>query len=183
MKDLVIDSMTSHKAMTNALLELLQSPGIKKEVVREAMSGREKFTDKKAAATHMMKFDPSGKAEYIAIDDKLVSKYTNATSFNISFKTSGTGKRAWTALKSIYKEETVNLDDIIEESAKETDKEFLEEGILSIAVKTIKTWFVRFLKKVWERIKRLIMKSLDIALDLFGKKMIARGDGYSFGGF
>jgi len=183
MKDLVIDSMTSHKAMTNALLELLQSPGIKKEVVREAMSGREKFTDKKAAATHMMKFDPSGKAEYIAIDDKLVSKYTNATSFNISFKTSGTGKRAWTALKGIYKEETVNLDDIIEESAKETDKEFLEEGILSIAVKTIKTWFVRFLKKVWERIKRLIMKSLDIALDLFGKKMIARGDGYSFGGF
>ena len=54
---------------------------------------------------------------------------------------------------------------------------------MSIAVKTIKTWFVRFLKKVWERIKRLIMKSLDIALDLFGKKMIARGDGYSFGGF
>jgi len=183
MKDLVIDSMTKHKAMTNVLLELFQSPGIKKEVVREAMSGREKFADKKAAATHMMKFDPTGKAEYIAIDDKLVSKYTNATSFNISFKTSGTGKRAWTALKGIYKEETVNLDDILEESAKETDKEFLEEGIFSRAVKSIKTWFVRFLKKVWEKIKKLIMKSLDIALNLFGKQMVARGDGYSFGGF
>ena len=182
-KKIIKDSMNNNRAMTKAITDIFEDESIKKEVVREAMSGRKKFSDKHARATHMMKFDPSGKAEYIAIDDKLVSKYTNATSFNISFKTSGTGKRAWTALKGIYKEETVNLDDIIEESAKETDKEFLEEGILSIAVKTIKTWFVRFLKKVWERIKRLIMKSLDIALDLFGKKMIARGDGYSFGGF
>ena len=61
------------------------------------------------------KFDPDGNSEYIAIDDKLVSKYTNATSFNISFKTSGTGGQAWTALKGIYKEEMVNLDDIIAE--------------------------------------------------------------------
>ena len=183
MKDLVVGSMTKHKAMTDALLEIFEHPGIKKEVVREAMSGREKFADKLAAATHMMKFDPSGKAEYIAIDDKLVSKYTNATSFNISFKTSGTGKQAWTALKGIYKEEKIDLDNILEESAFETDKEFLEEGILGRAAKTIKNWIVRFLKKVWNKIKSFMMKSLDVALNLLGKQMVAIGDGYRFKGF
>ena len=131
----------------------------------------------------MMKFDPTGKAEYIAIDDKLVSKYTNATSFNISFKTSGTGKQAWTALKGIYKEEKIDLDNILEESAFETDKEFLEEGILGRAAKTIKNWIVRFLKKVWNKIKSFMMKSLDVALNLLGKQMVAIGDGYRFKGF
>ena len=64
-----------------------------------------------------------------------------------------------------------------------SDKEFLEEGILSKVAKTIKNWVVRFLKKVWEKIKRFIMKSLDFALNLFGKEMVARGDGYRFKGF
>ncbi len=181
-KKIVKDSITKHKAMTDALLEIFENPGIKKEVVREAMSGKEKFADKKAAATHMMKFDPSGKAEYIAIDDKLVSKYTNATKFNISFKTSGTGGQAWTALKGIYKEE-FNLDNILEECVKETDKEFLEENLLSKAIKTVKNWIAKFLKKVWDKIKSLLMKGLDVALNLIGKQMVAKGDGYRFKGF
>ena len=105
--------MTKQKAMTNALTEIFNSDEIKKETVREAMSGRAKFADKNAAATHMMKFDTDGKGEFVAIDEQLVSKYSSATSFNISFKTSGTGGRAWTALKGIYKEENDILDDII----------------------------------------------------------------------
>ena len=182
-KRIIKDSMSNNRAMTKAITDIFQNDLIKKEVVREAMSGREKFSDKKAAATHMMKFDPTGKSEYIAIDDKLVSKYTNATSFNISFKTSGTGGQAWTALKGIYKEEMVNLDDIISESIDETDKEFLEEGLFSKVVKTVKNWITRLLKKVWDKIKKFLMKSLDIALDLFGVKMVAIGDGYRFKGF
>ena len=59
----------------------------------------------------------------------------------------------------IYKEEKIDLDNILEESAFETDKEFLEEGILGRAAKTIKNWIVRFLKKVLEKIKRFIMSS------------------------
>ena len=147
------------------------------------MSGRKRFSDKQAAATHMMKFSVDGNSEYIAIDDKLVNKYTNATKFNISFKTSGTGGDAWTALKGIYTEEKINLDDIIAESIEETDKEFLEEGLFSKAVKTVKSWITKLLKKVWDKIKRFLMKSLDFALDLIGVKMVAIGDGYRFKGF
>ena len=175
--------MSNNRAMTNAMREIFKDASIKKEVVREAMSGRKKFADKQASATHMMKFDVDGSSEYIAIDDKLVSKYTNATSFNFSFKTSGTGGYAWTALKGIYKEEMVNLDHIIAESIDETDKEFLEEGLFSRAVKTVKNWIIRLLKKVWDKIKKFLMKSLDFALDLIGIKMVAIGDGYRFKGF
>ena len=182
-KRIIKDSMTNNRAMTKAITDIFKDKSIKKEVVREAMSGREKFSDKKAAATHMMKFDQEGNSEYIAIDDKLVSKYTNATSFNISFKTSGTGGSAWTALKGIYKEEKINLDDLIAESIDETDKEFLEESLFSKAVKTVKNWIIRLLKKVWDKIKKFLMKSLDIALDLIGVKMVAIGDGYRFKGF
>jgi hypothetical protein len=186
-KKIIKETMSNNRAMTSALTEIFQNELIKKEVVREAMSGRKKFSDKHAAATHMMKFGVDGSSEYIAIDDKLVSKYTNATSFNISFKTSGTGGDAWTALKGIYKEprneEKINLDDIIAESIDETDKEFLEEGLFSRAVKTVKNWIIRLLKKVWDKIKKFLMKSLDFALDLIGIKMVAIGDGYRFKGF
>jgi len=181
-KRIIKDSMTNNRAMTKAITDIFEDESIKKEVVREAMSGKEKFSDKKASATHMMKFDPDGNSEYIAIDDKLVSKYTNSTKFNISFKTSGTGGSAWTALKGIYKEE-LDLDNVIAESIDETDKEFLEEGLFSKAVKTVKNWITKLLKKVWIKIKKFLMKSLDIALDIIGVKMIAIGDGYRFKGF
>ena len=182
-KKIIKKSMNNNRAMTKAITDIFKDESIKKEVVREAMSGREKFSDKKAAATHMMKFDPAGNSEYIAIDDKLVSKYTSATSFNISFKTSGTGGSAWTALKGIYKEEHEVIDDIITESIEETDKEILEEGILSKVTKTIKNWVIKFLKKVWEKIKSFLIKSLNFALNLLGVKMTVSGDGYRFGGF
>ena len=182
-KKIIKETMSNNRAMTSAMTQIFQNDLIKKEVVREAMSGREKFSDKQAAATHMMKFGIDGSSEYIAIDDKLVNKYTKTTNFNISFKTSGTGGDAWTALKGIYKEEKINLDDIISESIDETDKEFLEEGLFSRAVKTVKNWIIRLLKKVWDKIKKFLMKSLDVALDLIGVKMVAIGDGYRFKGF
>ena len=181
-KKIIKETMSNNRAMTSAMTQIFQNDLIKKEVVREAMSGRKKFSDKQAAATHMMKFGVDGSSEYIAIGDKLVSKYTNSTKFNISFKTSGTGGDAWSALKGIYKEE-LDLDNIIAESIDETDKEFLEEGLLSKAVKTVKNWIVRLLKKVWDKIKKFLMKSLDVALDLIGVKMVAIGDGYRFKGF
>ena len=183
LKNLVKDSLTKQKAMTQAMTEIFNNTQIKKEVVREAMSGKAKFADPAAAATHMMKFDDNGKGEFVAIDERLVDKYTNATSFNISFKTSGTGGRAWTALKGIYKEENKILDDIITESAIETDKEFIQENIFSRAVKMVKSWVSRFLNKVWNKIKTFLIAGLDIALNILGIKITARGDGYRFKGF
>ena len=183
LKDLVKDSLTKQSAMTDAIREIFQNNEIKKEVVREAMSGKAKFADKESSATHMMKFGEDGKADFMKIDEKLVNSYTSKTNFNISFKTSGTGGRAWTALKGIYKEENEIIDDIITESIAETDKELLEEGILGRAVKVVKNWILRFLNKVWNKIKAFLIKGLDIALNLLDKKMVVRGDGYSFGGF
>ena len=183
LKKLVKDSLTKQKAMTNALTEIFNSDEIKKETVREAMSGRAKFADKNAAATHMMKFDTDGKGEFVAIDEQLVSKYSSATSFNISFKTSGTGGRAWTALKGIYKEENDILDDIITESIEETDKEFLEENIFSRAVKAVKSWFLKFINKVWNKIKTFLLSGLDVALNILALKINLRGEGYKFKGF
>ena len=183
LKDLVKDSLTKQSAMTNALKEIFKSTEIKKEVVREAMTGKSKFADKESTATHMMKFGVGGESDFVAIDEKLVNSYTSKTNFNISFKTSGTGGRAWTALKGIYKEENEMLDDIITESIIETDNEILQEDIFSTAVRVVKNWILKFLNKVWNKIKELLMKGLDIALKLFDKEMTVSGDGYRFGGF
>ena len=53
-----------------------------------------------------------------------------------------------------------------------------------------KTWLTNLFKKIMikvksalDKIKKFLMKSLDIALDLFGVKMVAIGDGYRFKGF
>ena len=62
-----------------------------REVVREAMTGNKKFKDSLPKATHILKFDERGKSNYVKIDDKYVDYVASQTSFNISFKTSGTG--------------------------------------------------------------------------------------------
>ena len=147
------------------------------------MSGIAKFADAEAAATHMMKFGVDGRGEFVPIDEKLVNKYSAATKFNISFKTSGTGGRAWTALKGIYTEEKDVIDDIITESIMETDREFLKENIFKRAVDAVKNWVSRFLTKVWNRIKTFLIQGLDIALNILGIKIKAVGDGYTFRGF
>ena len=183
LKSLVKDSLTKQKAMTNALVEIFNSNEIKREAVREAMSGIAKFADAQAAATHMMKFGVDGRGEFVAIDEKLVNKYSSATKFNISFKTSGTGGRAWTALKGIYTEDKNTIDNIITESIMETDKEFLEENILKRAINAVKSWVSKFLNKVWNKIKTFLIQGLDIALNILGVKIRAIGDGYTFKGF
>ena len=176
-KDLVKDSLTKQSAMTNALREIFADKNIKTEVVREAMTGNAKFANKNASANAMMKFGKDGSGELISIDNSLVAKYTNQTKFNISFKTSGTGGNAWTALKGIYKEENDILDNIISESITETDKEILNEGLFSKAVDKVKSWISKFINKVWEKLKAFLLKGLDIALNLLGAKMDIAGNG------
>ena len=175
--------------MTDAIRNIMNVFEIKKEIVKEAMTGNEKFADKSATSTHMMKFDAQGNSEFTVINDSVVTKYTNSTTFNISFKSSGTGGRAWTALKGIYKE-NYDLEQMIEESMQETDQQLLNEGLFSRGKKfigqtmrVVTKWIKIFLQKVWNKIKAVLLSGLDIALNLLGKKMVVRGDGYSFGGF
>ena len=188
LKKIIQNAFTNQQAMTDAIRNIMNTYEIKKEIVKEAMTGNEKFADKTAAATHMMKFDPQGNSEFTAIKDSVVTKYTNSTTFNISFKSSGTGGRAWTALKGIYKE-NYDLEQMIEESMQETDQQLLSEGLFSRgkkfigqAMRVVTKWIMIFLQKVWNKIKAVLLSGLDIALNLLNKKIAVRGEGYSFKG-
>ena len=74
-------------------------------------------------------------------------------------------------------------DDIITESIEETDKEFLEENIFSRAVKAVKSWFLKFINKVWNKIKTFLLSGLDVALNILALKINLKGEGYKFKGF
>tara|TARA_Y100000310_G_scaffold267170_1_gene279037 strand:+ start:28 stop:1488 length:1461 start_codon:yes stop_codon:yes gene_type:complete len=188
LKKIIQDAFTGQQAMTDAIRNILTEFEIKKEIVKEAMTGNEKFTDKSAVSTHMMKFDVQGNSEFTVIDDSVVTKYTNSTTFNISFKSSGTGGRAWTALKGIYKE-NYDLEQMIEEAMQETDQQLLSEGLFSRgkkfigqAMRVVTKWIMIFLQKVWNKIKAALLKGLDFALSLMNKKIAVSGEGYSFSG-
>ena len=198
LKTKVINAMTNDRAMTDAIRDIMNTSEIKYEIVKEAMTGNSKFATSEAKATYMMKFGEDGSGEFKKITNAVINQYTKNTKFNISFKTSGTGGSAWTALKGIYKEENEILDDIITESIVETDQEFefLGEGVFDLVrgavtkgkkitgniAKKIQDWVKKFLIKVWNKIKAVLVKGLDIALNLMNKKISVRGEGYSFAG-
>jgi len=91
---LIKNTLQNNNAMTVALNAILEKDEIKKAVIHEAISGRDKFSTRLARASHMMVFSPAGSAEYKAINKSLVNHYASQTTFNISFKTGGTGKGA-----------------------------------------------------------------------------------------
>jgi len=168
--NLVSQTLSDNNVMTDTISNLLQGKEIKEAVVFEAMTGNNKFNNPLPKSTHMMIFNSKGFGKYTPIDSKLVSHYASKTSFNISFKTAGTGKGAWTAMKAIYSEDTdVSLTDIINESIDEVDKELLFEGLLSTGVKVIKKWAKKVLNKIWEKIKALLDKGLGYVLQLLNK--------------
>ena len=80
----VKDALQKQSDMTKTLQELLSTPEVNREVVREAMSGNQKFKDPLPAATHILKFDEAGKSDYVKIDDRYVDYVASQTSFNIS---------------------------------------------------------------------------------------------------
>jgi hypothetical protein len=174
---LIKKTIQNDKAMTVALNDILQKDEIKKAVVYEAMTGRDKFSTRLARATHMMVFNPTGSAEYKSINKSLVSTYASQTTFNISFKTGGTGKGAWTALKAIYTEDIdTSLDNIINESIEESDNEMLLEGFFDFFRKggaIIKKWISIVLGKIWNKIKSIFAKGLGYGLQILGLQLDA----------
>lgn len=178
MTNFVADKLQKQKVMTKALQEILKSPEVNLEVVREAMTGNNKFKDKLAIATHIMKFDESGNADYIKIDDAYTKKVASQTSFNISFKTSGTGGTAWTATKGIFSESIMN------ESYDQSMIQMLDEGLFDKVYKKSKQGFNflklglrKMLKFIWNKIKILVTRKFSMALKYFGVKMsVKNGD-------
>jgi hypothetical protein len=169
----VKDALENQTEMTKTLQELLSTPEVNKEVVREAMTGNEKFKDPLPAATHILKFDEAGKSDYVKIDDKYVDYVASQTSFNISFKTAGTGKGAWTATKGIFKE-----------AYEYAEQECIQEGLFDKVVKGVKSG-INFLKNmlkkmlsfIWKKVKTLLVSSIDKVLEILGLSMdVSNGD-------
>jgi len=178
----ITTALRNHEEMTEAIRKILNTPEVKRQVVFEAMTGRSKFSDNLPISTHMMKFSDAGKGEYKQIDGSLVSHYTSKTQFNISFKASGVGGRSWTALKGIVGEEKKfnfsALNNLIEESYNETTQELITEGILDKATNTVKkgtsflkSFLARMLSNLWEKIKSIIVDTIEGFQNLFGVRM------------
>jgi len=154
--------------MTKALRELLSTKEVNREVVREAMTGNQKFREQLPKATHILKFDQQGKSNLVEIDGKYVDYVASQTKFNISFKTSGTGGNAWTATKGIFKEAFEYA----------YQQEVLTEGIFSKVASGVRSgaqFLKNILKKmlsyIWNKLKKLVVSSIDKAQEILGIKL------------
>lgn len=177
MTNWVADKLQKQNAMSQALQEILKTPEVNLEVVREAMTGNNKFKDKLAIATHIMKFDETGNADYIKIDDAYTQKVANQTSFNISFKTSGTGGSAWTATKGIFKESSNLVNNAYDDAMANCLNEGLFDRVKS-GVKTGANFLKNALRKmltiIWNKVKSLVTRNFGMALKTFGVKMVVK---------
>ena len=80
---LVKDSLKQNDLMTNAIRSILETPEVNRAVVREAMTGENKFKDSLPVSTHMMIFNSGGFGEYKAIDNKLVYHFDSERGLNV----------------------------------------------------------------------------------------------------
>ena len=169
----VKDALQAQTEMTAALQDLLSTPEVNREVVREAMTGNQKFKDPLPAATHILKFDEAGKSDYVKINDKYVDYVASQTSFNISFKTAGTGKGAWTATKGIFKE-----------AYEYAEQECIQEGLFDTVVRGVKSG-ANFLKNmvkkmlsfIWKKVKSLLASSIEKVQEILGVTLdVSNGD-------
>lgn len=169
MTNFVKDALRKQSNMTKTLQDLLNTAEINREVVREAMTGNQKFKDALPKASHILKFDERGNSKYVKIDDKYVDYVASQTSFNISFKTAGTGKNAWTATKGIFSEAF--------EYAYDSEMN-IYEGIFDKVASAVRTG-VDFLKNVlkkmlsfiWNRVKTLLVSGIDKVQEILGVQL------------
>jgi len=159
--------------MTKALESLLSLPEVRKEVVREAMTGNKKFEDSLPIATHVMKWDENGNSQNIEIDDRYVSYVASKTTFNISFKTAGTGKGAWTATKGIFNES-------FDHAWNNSLIECLNEGIFDVVSKKIKsginflkTLLFKMLRYIWTKIKKMLLSGFEYVKSILGIQLVS----------
>lgn len=163
----VKERLIGQQQLTETLSKLLSTKEVNREVVREAMTGNKKFKDSLPKATHILKFDERGKSNYVKIDDKYVDYVASQTSFNISFKTSGTGGSAWTATKGIFKE-------AYEYAEQECINEGLFDkvkGVVKSGVNFLKNMLKKMLSYIWTKVKGLIMSGIDKVQEVLGVRM------------
>lgn len=167
--DFIVKQLETQSIMTKSIEDIMKTSEIKFQVVKEAMTGNQKFSKDTPKASYIMKFDERGRSENIKIDDTYISKVSNKTNFNVSFK-STTGGTARSALKALYTESA--------DLAWESTTELLEEGLFDVvkmgikkSLEFIKNIFIKMLSFVWKKLKPLLLSSVDNIQSILGLKL------------
>ena len=80
----VKDRLIGQKELTNALSELLSTKEVNREVVREAMTGNQKFKEPLPKANYILKFDEKGKSNYVKIDEKYALAFSDIKAIRVA---------------------------------------------------------------------------------------------------
>lgn len=177
----ISEAIVNHTGMQNAVRTVFESKDAKKLLVKESMTGQNKFADEKAIASHIMVFDPDlGKASYKEIDDKLLDVYANNVNFQINFKKAGSSSTPYTNMRvGVGKGADMLSDSAIEEYDQyvteslldeDLDKDVLHEGLLGRIGQGMKKVFTNVVKKIWKKVKKVISKSFGKLSRLTGIK-------------
>lgn len=174
MIDAVKTQLEKNKEMTEAIIKLTENSEFKKSIVREAMTGQNKFKTDLAISTHMMVFDENGNGAFKAIDDKIVSEYAGKTRLDISMK-SASGN-SWVALKGIVQESADDmLSRTLSEATLETEVE-LNEGFKEFVggvITKVKDFIISIIKKWIMKITQVAKQSLGSFINLLGVELKA----------
>lgn len=181
--------LEEHSAMQDAVRDIFYSLEARKAIAYESMTGKSKFEENIAKATHIMVFDPvTAKASYKIIDDKLVTEVARQIEFQINFKTGGGGSKPYTNLRITIPKVPKILKHLLEDSFKETEDQFLSEGIDPFSLDVInegilgniknklKDFFKKFVSTVLNKIKALFIKSYNMISQFTNKKISIRKD-------
>ena len=160
-KPLILTTDMVHKEFQDYLRKYFETDQtFKQAVIHEAMSGLVKFGDKsKSRATHLLKFQAGSGLdnEFLRIDDaNTVSMLSQKTKVGIRFKS--TGK----TIHNIYSTMRLDINDELQRLVDE--HEYLTEGIIGDIGKKIKNFF----RKVWNKIKVWLAKSMNNVLEFLG---------------
>ena len=181
--------LQEHTAMQDAIRNIFSSLEARKAIVFESMTGKNKFADDIAKATHIMVFDDiTGKASYKIIDDKLVTEVARQVEFQINFKTGGGGSKPYTNLRVTVPKKPKIPKELMRESFDETLIQFKEEGIdpfgsdvinegiLGRIKDKLKLFYKRFILSIFKKIKSLFVSSYKKVVEFTNKKPTMRKD-------
>ena len=144
-----------------------------KNVVLEASTGNVKFSEGKAAANLLGKFDVSSGAVVVepitSISDPIIKKYASSVKPYVAFKKGGGNSPAYSAMRMSLKEHfgIDNVSTILINELKTIDgyetlltEDYLDENFLS-QLKKAGNWAKEFGSKTWNKFQKVIKKVMD----------------------
>ena len=142
-------------------------------IVLEASTGNVKFSEGKAAANLLGKFDVSSGAVVVepitSISDPIIKKYASSVKPYVAFKKGGGNSPAYSAMRMSLKEHfgidnisTIQINELKTIDGYETllTEDYLDENFLS-QLKKAGNWAKEFGSKTWNKFQKVIKKVMD----------------------